>query len=690
LTRFRFLPLFLIVILPLFSTQNLQAANKIKDLPPVYRHWVEAEVPYIISSDERKNFLTLTTNTERDSFIENFWRIRNPDQGSDINTYKEEHYRRLAYANENFGDPRYEDGWRTERGRMYIILGGPKQRAQYHDVGNVRPMEIWFFQSETQALPPYFYLLFFKPSASEDYRLYSPRFDGPVKLCSTGETRNDPVMALSILRKSLGAEVAKTAITLLPNEHADITSFEPGMESDTLLATISNLPDNPVTRERLNANRLREHVTTSIMTGEEPPELTYVVFRGDKGEQTVSYLLKFLSPDPRLIGPGSDKTYKYDIALRTSVLTSDGKPVYDQEDLLTGKLTEAQAEIARQKRFSAEGRLPLAPGKYLVVATLTNNLNRVANRQHASITVPAPKSHTISLSPLLAYTAPAATPDPNGVLPFSVSKLRFTPRAAQTATLHQGERLPLVYQLWLDPDAPAAAKPSKIHVHYVFGAVTASHETPAAEDEEVDSSNHDPAGNLLTGHTLDTSSLTPGTYQLVVGANEDGKQFTAYQSMTLHVVPAGSHSESWTAYGAAEPNQKQIDDLKRGISAEAQGADTAAQSYYAKALSEGLDDLRPLDKLAALLSRGGKTEELAALSRQSVLTRTAGTPKTLLLIAQALTKSGNPKAVVALLELQIKLQPPNTELYQALSDACEATGDHTRARNLRALAAGIQ
>jgi GWxTD domain-containing protein len=118
LTRFRFLPLFLFAILPLFSTQNLQAANKSRNLPPVYRHWFEAEVPYIISSDERKNFLSLTTDAERDSFIESFWRVRNPEPGSETNTYKEEHYRRLAYANETFGDPRYEDGWRTERGRI--------------------------------------------------------------------------------------------------------------------------------------------------------------------------------------------------------------------------------------------------------------------------------------------------------------------------------------------------------------------------------------------------------------------------------------------------------------------------------------------------------------------------------------------------------------------------------------------
>lgn len=691
MTRSRFPLLILLVFLFLVSSIPACASRSEKNLTPVYRHWLDVEVPYIISSVERKQFLSLTTDTERDSFIDAFWKIRNPDPSSETNSYKDEHYKRLAYANENFGARRYENGWRTDRGKMYIILGAPKQRAKYHDVGNVRPMEIWFYESKTPALPPYFYLLFFQPSAGEDYRLYSPRFDTPVKLCSTGETRNDPVQALSIIKKTLGAEVAKTTITLLPNENADLSTFEPGMESDSLLNTINGLPDNPITRESLDANRLHEHVTMSILSGDTPPELTYTVFRDDKGAETVDYLLKMPTADPRLVGPGPDNTLQYDLSLRTSVLTTDGKSVYDQEDLLSGRLTEAAAGVARQKRFAAEGRLPLVPGKYIVVATLTNNLSKVATRQHAQVTAPEPKSHVIGISPLLAYAAPAATPDPKGTLPFSASKIRFTPRGAQSAYIRQGEKLPLVFQIWLDPcTAVGCAGAPKVRLHYVFGAITASHETPAEENEEIDSSNRDAAGNLLTGHTVDTSSLTPGSYMLVVRANLDGMQQAASASMTLHVEPADSHPEAWTAYGPTAPDEQLIDDLKRGLSAEALGADAEAQSFYTKALDEGHGDLRPLDKLAALLSRLGQTQELAALSQQPVLSEIAVAPKTLLPIAQALTKSGNTKAVVHLLELQIKLQPPSADLYRTLADACEATGNKGRARDLRALAEGIK
>jgi Flp pilus assembly protein TadD len=177
---------------------------------------------------------------------------------------------------------------------------------------------------------------------------------------------------------------------------------------------------------------------------------------------------------------------------------------------------------------------------------------------------------------------------------------------------------------------------------------------------------------------------------LVVRANQDGMQQTASASMNLHVEPAESHLEAWTVYGAADPNGQSVDDLKRGISAEAQGDDAEAQRFYKIALSEGRDDLRPLDRLAALLSRRGETGELAALALQPILTRIAASPKTLLLIAQALTSSGNPKGVVQLLELQIKLQPPDSGLYQALADACDTTGDHARAKDLRSLASGIK
>jgi len=95
------------------------------ELDSQYKKWLNEDVAYIITPEERSAFLHLETNEEREQFIEQFWQRRNPDPDSAENTFKEEHYRRIAYANEHFsaGIP----GWKTDRGRIYIIWGPPDE-----------------------------------------------------------------------------------------------------------------------------------------------------------------------------------------------------------------------------------------------------------------------------------------------------------------------------------------------------------------------------------------------------------------------------------------------------------------------------------------------------------------------------------------------------------------------------------
>src|SRR6201998_1168957 len=111
-----------------------------KELGDPYLQWLGEDVPYIISKEEKDAFLKFATNEEREQFIEDFWRQRNPDPESAENTFKEEHYRRIAYANEHFasGVP----GWKTDRGHMYI-LWGPPDEIESHPTGGTydRPAE---------------------------------------------------------------------------------------------------------------------------------------------------------------------------------------------------------------------------------------------------------------------------------------------------------------------------------------------------------------------------------------------------------------------------------------------------------------------------------------------------------------------------------------------------------------------
>lgn len=112
----------------------------LKELETPYRKWLEEDVAYIITAEERRAFLQLTTNEEREQFIENFWQRRNPTPESGENDFKEEHYRRIAYADEHYasGIP----GWKTDRGRTYIIWG-PPDSVESHPSGGAydRPAE---------------------------------------------------------------------------------------------------------------------------------------------------------------------------------------------------------------------------------------------------------------------------------------------------------------------------------------------------------------------------------------------------------------------------------------------------------------------------------------------------------------------------------------------------------------------
>src|ERR1700674_2692864 len=112
----------------------------LKELDSAYRQWLTEDVTYIISPEERNAFLQLETNEEREQFIEQFWLRRSATPDLPDNDFKEEHYRRIAYANEHFasGIP----GWKTDRGRMYIMWGPPDE-IEAHPTGGTydRPMD---------------------------------------------------------------------------------------------------------------------------------------------------------------------------------------------------------------------------------------------------------------------------------------------------------------------------------------------------------------------------------------------------------------------------------------------------------------------------------------------------------------------------------------------------------------------
>ncbi len=139
------------------STKKQTEAQAKEESTDYFKRWLDQDVVYIITDEEKDVFNHLTTAAEKDAFIEQFWRRRDPDPTTAINEFKEEHYRRIAYANQWFtsGKP----GWKTDRGRIYIIHGPPNEIESYPTGGpyyrppwegggstSTYPFEIWRYR----------------------------------------------------------------------------------------------------------------------------------------------------------------------------------------------------------------------------------------------------------------------------------------------------------------------------------------------------------------------------------------------------------------------------------------------------------------------------------------------------------------------------------------------------------------
>jgi GWxTD domain-containing protein len=126
---------------PIDAKRKKDNAKSLKrELRGEYKKWLDEDVRWIITDNERKAFMQLSNDEERDQFIEAFWQRRNPDPDSEDNAFKDEHYRRIEYANEHFaaGKP----GWMTDRGRIYIVYGPPDEIDSHPSGGTYeRPIE---------------------------------------------------------------------------------------------------------------------------------------------------------------------------------------------------------------------------------------------------------------------------------------------------------------------------------------------------------------------------------------------------------------------------------------------------------------------------------------------------------------------------------------------------------------------
>ncbi|MBP1659377.1 MAG: hypothetical protein H6P95_569 [Candidatus Aminicenantes bacterium] len=210
-----------------------------------HKKWLEEEAVYIIAPTEREVFLKLRTDRERGLFIEAFWKQRDPTPGSDENEFKSEHFRRISYADRYFGRDTPRPGWRTDRGRFYIILGEPREIQTFEGKTRTYDAEIWFYQGKTDlGLPAGFNLVFFRPGGRGEYKLYSPVGHGPQALLSDNFGAADYASAYEQLRR-IEPDLAAASLSLIPGE-SETYGGRPSLSSDILIQRVESAPARAV------------------------------------------------------------------------------------------------------------------------------------------------------------------------------------------------------------------------------------------------------------------------------------------------------------------------------------------------------------------------------------------------------------------------------------------------------------
>jgi GWxTD domain-containing protein len=388
--------LFLLLAAPL----AVRAQTKI-GLPDRHRKWLEEEVNYVITTHERDVFLHLQTDKERDMFIDAFWKQRDPTPETPRNEFREEHYQRLKYANDVYGRSTPLPGWKTDRGRIYITLGPPKNVESYDHVVNVHPVEIWFYLGDPAlGLPTAFNIIFFKRDGVGDYVLYSPAHDGPAGLLAdvfvSGE---NPENAYKLLQKA-EPNLAYQTLSLIPGERTRPGSVS--LASTRLLATVFASPQKKVEDAYADAIlKYKDFIDVEYTANYIPSEASAQVIWDESGVFKVHYTIE----------PGKitveDAGGKYDVRFEVTGRVSDasGRTIYQFDREFPFSLTAEALQAVRTQSISLQDMFPLVPGSYSLDLLLKNTASKEFSSAERKIVVPVDAAAP-GMSPLLlAYKA---------------------------------------------------------------------------------------------------------------------------------------------------------------------------------------------------------------------------------------------------------------------------------------------
>jgi GWxTD domain-containing protein len=676
-----FLAACLSMLLPLvLAVSPAFGAQKKAKLEKSYREWLERDVTYIITKDERDEFLRLTTDEARDKFISAFWEIRNPESGVPGNSYKDEIYRRIAFANARFGIGSGAEGWRSDRGRTYITLGEPQQKQVFRNSANLYPIEIWFYGNANPALPPGFYVMFYQREGSGDYRFYSPYVDGPDKLVTGVEAIDSRGSALRMIRDSVGPEVARIALSLLPDEPVD--NGQPSLESDILLGKIKSLPNQPVNRDEIIRRRTtRESVTSRLLL--EGRNLDIVTFpaRDSRGLTRLDYAIRLHSPSDLTLTEENGR-YSYSVEVRVVVHTTDNKLIFTQQKTLHDSLDQKGFDRIKEKVYGYEGSLPLPPGKYHLDIQFTDWARKAAYHTTRDVSVPAVSQNGVIVPAILPFSsAEDADPALSDLTPFAFAGVRFIPTLSASPEMAPGTNLQVMYQIWAKPADPKTYAGQKLQVEYALGKPAARGNITRVKDE-LSMEQFDRNGSIVTGKKLSLEQQTLGNYLLTITVSNPAGGGPIFATASFKILNDGS-PESWDVLqpGMSEDAEKGILDQERGLCYLAQGETLQARTSFRRALQLNHSDDVARSRLVDLYYSKRDYGAVVSLFEDAGVTGSTDS-ETVVRIAASLRETGKTGTAISVLEKALDARPDDGPLYLALAGYYGQMGNTQKAAEL--------
>jgi GWxTD domain-containing protein len=392
-------------VIPLAFLSCLVCPGTPQQVDP-YKKWIEEEVAYIVTPRERDVYMRLATDKERRIFIEAFWKQRDPTPGTPRNEFREEHYRRLAYADQMFGRGTSLPGWRTDRGRIYIILGPPKNIESYDNVQNVFPTQIWFYLGDPGlGLPTGFNVIFFKKQGMGDYVLYSPVTDGPASLIAddTGAAYDNQKAAQVLARYE--PNLARQTLSLIPGERAPSGSVS--LSSANLMARIMASPLQKVEDGYAQALlRFKDVVEVEYTANYIASDASVTVARDASGVFLVHY-----SIEPKKISfEEAGEHYEARFELNGRVTDGTGRTVFQFDKTMPLVADRDELQDIGAKAVALQDLFPLIAGQYTFDLLLKNPASKEFTSFTARIVVPSDPAAPGMTALLLGYGAETRTP----------------------------------------------------------------------------------------------------------------------------------------------------------------------------------------------------------------------------------------------------------------------------------------